>query len=151
MYTYYIKVQFAKADAPSFFDVQDQIEDGISFFNARSLIARNPKQIIRHSVSTDGSTLAIVLESSVELPVPAKSLRVLTTYLISKDTPNDLSAYITGKQLFKMRVDDTLPAPISPCSVEEDINQIKIDLIRSVADSTDLPLLKKINLMLAGE
>lgn len=102
MYKYRIDMQFAHPNAPQFTELKNIMEEAIKYFNTKSLIARNPKQIEQSEISPDGETFSIVLKSKAELPVPAKSLRLLTVYLIDETRTNNLSYLIYGKQLFKM-------------------------------------------------
>lgn len=102
MYKYRIDMQFAHPNAPKFTELKNIMEEAIRYFNTKSLIARNPKQIEQSEISPDGETFSIVLKSKAELPVPAKSLRLLTVYLIDEKRADNLSYLIYGKQLFKM-------------------------------------------------
>jgi hypothetical protein len=73
----------------------------VPYFNARSLLAKNPKQIINFEFSEDKTTLTIELESQEVLPMPSKALRLFSTYLVSETFVGD-GNYLAGKQLFKM-------------------------------------------------
>lgn len=103
MYYYSIIIQFAKPDAPKFSEIWELIEEAITFYNAKSLMAANPKKIVEKKL-IDEITLEVILESTNELnePMSSRGLRIFSSYLIDEHRPNNLSAYITGKRLFKM-------------------------------------------------
>lgn len=99
-YKYEIKAQFLKAGA-SFVDeqVQKAVEEGVEYYNATSLLAKNKKQILNYYFQDNLKTLCIELKSDNELPTPSRALKVLSTYLVKCDCLND---YISNKQLLKM-------------------------------------------------
>lgn len=103
MFYYSITIQFAKADAPKFTEITKLINDAIEVYNAKSLMAANPKQIVEKNIK-DNMTLEVILESTQELQesMASKALRVFSSYLIDEGVENNLSSYITGKRLFKM-------------------------------------------------
>src|SRR5665648_7675 len=103
MFYYSITIQFAKADAPKFTEITKLINDAIEVYNAKSLMAANPKQIVEKNIR-DNMTLEVILESTQELQesMASKALRVFSSYLIDEGVENNLSSYITGKRLFKM-------------------------------------------------
>ena len=102
MYNYKMNAQFV--NGTSLFDdnVKKEVKNAIENYNSKSLIAKNPKQIVDYSYSNDGVTLLIELESEAELPMPTKALRILSTYLSERLDKSYLSP--NGKQLFKMSV-----------------------------------------------
>lgn len=102
MYCYKMNAQFV--NGTSLFDenVKREVKNAIENYNSKSLIAKNPKQIVDYSYSNDGVTLLIELESEAELPMPTKALRILSTYLSERLDKSYLSP--NGKQLFKMSV-----------------------------------------------
>lgn len=102
MYRYKMNAQFV--NGTSWFDenVRSKIKKAIENYNSKSLIAKNPKQIVDYRYSDDGVTLTIDLESEAELPMPTKALRILSTYLSECLDKSYLSP--NGKQLFKMSV-----------------------------------------------
>ena len=102
MYSYKMNAQFV--NGTSLFDenVKKEVKNAIENYNSKSLIAKNPKQIVDYSYSNDGVTLFIELESEAELPMPTKALRILSTYLSERLDKSYLSP--NGKQLFKMSV-----------------------------------------------
>jgi hypothetical protein len=102
MYNYKMNAQFV--NGTSLFDenAKAEVKKAIENYNSKSLIAKNPKQIVDYSYSNDGVTLQIELESEAELPMPTKSLRILSTYLSECLDKSYLSP--NGKQLFKMSV-----------------------------------------------
>lgn len=97
---YLIAVQFANPTAPSFTEprVYDVIQRAIDHYNQKSLIVANPKRIIDQKI-IDTYTLELKLESSSELALPSKALRVFSKFLVDEGT---LTPYIYGKALFKM-------------------------------------------------
>lgn len=103
MFYYSIIIQFAKANAPKFTDIMALINNAIEVYNAKSLMAANPKQIVELNLKDD-MTIEVILESTQELQeaMASKALRVFSSYLISDDVDGNLSNYITGKRLFKM-------------------------------------------------
>ena len=57
MNEYTISAQFVSTTAKFDADAKDAIEKGVENYNSRSLIAKNPKKISKHSFSEDESTL----------------------------------------------------------------------------------------------
>ena len=102
MFTYKMNAQFV--NGTSLFDdsIREEVKKAIENYNSKSLIAKNPKQIVDYSYSNDGVTMIIELESEAELPMPTKALRILSTYLSECLDKSYLSP--NGKQLFKMSV-----------------------------------------------
>ena len=119
MFYYSIIVQFARANAPSFNDpkVKQLIEDAVNYYNSKSLLAANRKQIVGKKI-LDDLNLEIILESTAELQTTtaSKALRVFSMYLIDDNTPNNLKHLITGKRLLK-----TLPSRIENYSPDNNI------------------------------
>lgn len=99
-YSYLITAQFVKAGIKFDEAVQDAIRDSYENYNARSLLARNPKKIREYTFSEDLSTLKIVLQSDEKLPVPSRALRLFSVYLTNETFIGN--GYLSGKQLFKM-------------------------------------------------
>ena len=112
MFTYKMNAQFV--NGTSLFDdsIREEVKKAIENYNSKSLIAKNPKQIVDYSYSNDGVTLIIELESEAELPMPTKALRILSTYLSECLDKSYLSP--NGKQLFKMSV-------VSDADVDSDL------------------------------
>ncbi len=80
MYKYKICVQFVNPMA-RFNDVEKKaVEEGVTNYNTRSLIAKNSKQISVFSFSDDGMTLNIALQSEANLP-PNRKCRVFLNVL----------------------------------------------------------------------
>lgn len=98
---YKILAQFVKAGVKFDEPVQKAVEESVSHYNSRSLIAKNPKQIIDYCFSEDQTTMEIIFESNEILPVPSKALRLLSTYLANETFLGE-GGYLAGKQLFKM-------------------------------------------------
>lgn len=104
-YYYYVLAQAAKADAPSFYTegYKELLEKGKDHFNKRSLLAANPKQITSIEV-IDELTIKISFWSTDKLKTSqvARSLRVLSMYLIDKNNSPNFSSMVLGSRLFKM-------------------------------------------------
>lgn len=98
---YSIIVQFASHDAPEFTQINDLIQDSVDYYNQKSRIATNPKQIIAQKI-IDSHTIELILESKAELPYPGKALQTFSRYLVDPNINGTLKEYIYGKQLFKM-------------------------------------------------
>ncbi|MBQ2971661.1 MAG: hypothetical protein IJE16_03805 [Ruminococcus sp.] len=127
MYRYRINMQFANPNAPQFIELKKEMDEAIRYFNTKSLIARNPKEIEQYQISDDGETFTVVLKSKAKLPVPAKALRLLTIYLIDDTKKNNLSHLIYGKQLFKMNavsVDSNTTNIITTTSVSKEKDNV---------------------------
>ncbi|MBU3228781.1 hypothetical protein [Clostridium algidicarnis] len=92
---------------------KEAVKEAISNYNTKSLIAKNPKQIVDYSFSADEMTLVIELESEADLPMPTKALRLLSSYLVEETC---LDKSLSGKQLFKMiaaRAEENIPNMIA--------------------------------------
>lgn len=98
MRKYSISAQFVNTNARFDKVAKTAIEEAVSNYNTKSLIAKNPKQIVDYCFSEDEMTLEIELESEADLPMPTKALRLLSSYFV--ETTSD--KYLSGKQLFKM-------------------------------------------------
>lgn len=135
MYSYKMNAQFVNGTS-LFDDIKGVVKKAIEHYNSRSLIAKNPKQIVDYSFSNDGFTLFLELESEAELPMPTKALRILSTYLSECLDKSYLSP--NGKQLLKMSVvtdgnndnngvkefDDNLLEEFKALSLEEKLVEI---------------------------
>lgn len=110
--SYKISAQFVSASAKFDDEAKDAVKAAIRNYNSKSLIAKNPKQIVDYTFSDDDMTLVMILESEATLPMPTKALRLLSSYLVEETT---LDKYISGKQLLKMTtstIANTLDLPI---------------------------------------
>lgn len=156
MYQYRLAIQFAMPSAPCFDKkIMDEVKLSIEHYNARSLIARNPKRIIDPKVSDSGRTLELTIESEAVLTYPGRALRLFSEFLATD--PGALNQYIYNHQrrLFKMTVisSSVVSPPSDPgerMTLSEDITLLKnlLDLI--LAD--DRETLSKIkNIMTEGE
>lgn len=96
---YLISAQFVNTNARFDEVAKTAIKEAVSNYNTKSLIAKNPKQIVDYRFSYDEMTLEIELESEADLPMPTKALRLFSSYLVEKTS---LDKYLSGKQLFKM-------------------------------------------------
>lgn len=101
---YRIYAQFVNRKVKYDDEAKRAIDKGIEFFNSKSLMAKNSKKIINYGFSKDDTTMIVTLASDNELPNPSKALRILSTYLINNTC---LKGYSSGKQLFKMRMENT--------------------------------------------
>ncbi|TCT14527.1 hypothetical protein EDC18_1058 [Natranaerovirga pectinivora] len=101
---YTISAQFVNTGAKFDEKAKKAIKEGVTIYNTKSLIAKNPKQIVDYCFSPDDMTLVIQLESQAELPMPTKALRILSSYLVEETC---LDKYLSGKQLFKMTTGST--------------------------------------------
>lgn len=103
MFLYSILVQFAKPDAPPMAEHMEVIKKGVDYYNQRSRMALNPKEISSCTLK-DPRTLEIILASTNQLQeaTASKALRLLSQYLVSETTPHNLSRFVSNKRLFKM-------------------------------------------------
>lgn len=97
--------QFAKADAPSFFTpgYEAYLNEAKDFFNMRSRVATNPKEITELQI-VDDRTIRIIFRSHDKLNISqiSRSLRVFSMYLIDETHPLNFSDLVSGKRLFRM-------------------------------------------------
>lgn len=105
VYTYIINVQFVNINAKFDDEAQQAVKAAVENYNSKSLIAKNPKEIVGYVFSNDGMTLQITLQSEANLPMPTKALRLLSSYLVGKTT---MKKYVSSRQLFKMSVSDAV-------------------------------------------
>lgn len=102
---YELIAQFAKADAPSFKTpgYEEYLSEARDYFNMRSRVATNPKEITELHV-IDEKTVRIILRSQDQLKISqvSRSLRVFSMYLIDESHPLNFSELVSGKRLFKM-------------------------------------------------
>lgn len=120
-YAYSIQIQFEDPKAPAFTDPQiaEAIRCAIDYYNAKSLIATNPKSII--SCSNFDHTLELTLESEAPLPFPGKALQVFSRFLAKES----FSPYIYGHSLFKMsakEINDVAETSSSELSLRQNNN-----------------------------
>lgn len=103
MFRYSILIQFAKTDAPPLAQHVAVIHQAVEYYNQRSRMALNPKEIISCELK-DAGTLEVILESTNQLQeaTASKALRLFSQYLVSDTTPNNLSSYVSNRRLFKM-------------------------------------------------
>ncbi|MCI8560409.1 MAG: hypothetical protein HFH03_04715 [Dorea sp.] len=142
--SYSISAQFVNPNAKFDEEAKKAVKEAISNYNAKSLIAKNPKQIVDYSFSKDELTLVVKLESEADLPMPTKALRLLSSYLVEETC---LDKYLSGKQLFKMTTATTVivsemnPVDGAPTSSNMDIEKFR-------ALSTDEKLVEVYKLLL---
>lgn len=144
MYRYRILVQFAAADAPGFEEIEPVIEKAVENYNQKSLIAKNPKQILRAKI-LNPRTLEIMLESRAELPYPSKALRLFSAYMVDPNTDGNLVRCISGKQLFKMTAEET---PVQHSEETDPADLVKKFVQILYNKHTDVAMLKKIEKIL---
>lgn len=145
---YKINMQFADPNAPDFDDsTMIVIDRAVSYYNERSLMARNPKQIIKTTV-TDKRTLEIVLESDSELPYPGKALRIFSLFLIDPEIDGAFSQFVYGKNLLKMTSEEiSEESKIKPAVLASDeINSMRIKAISLMVSASEDTLRKVIRL-----
>lgn len=135
---YLVTIQFAKAGVKFDEQVQRAIDKSVANYNARSLFARNPKQILEYEFSKNLSTMKVILQSNERLPVPARALRLFSVYLLNETFVGD-GGYIAGKQLFKMSSTE-INEDIKCESVEVEISGV--DLLRKVNDKAAQLIIK---------
>lgn len=148
MRKYKINIQFADPNAPNFDgDIMPVLDDAISNYNTKSLIAKNPKKITE-KVVVDPRTLQLTLESDSELPFPSKALRLFSAYLVDPETEGALNDYIYGKQLFKMSSEEISEESEAKPAVlaSEEINAMRIKTIALVLSASEDILRKVIRL-----
>lgn len=106
---YEVIAQFAKADAPSFYTegYESYLVEAKDYFNIRSRVATNPKEITELHI-IDDETIRIIFRSQDELNVAqvSRSLRVFSMYLIDKGHPLNFSSLVSGKRLFRMQASE---------------------------------------------
>lgn len=135
---YLVIIQFAKAGVKFDEQVQRAIDESVANYNARSLFARNPKQILEYEFSKNLSTMKVILQSDKRLPVPARALRLFSVYLLNETFVGN-GGYLTGKQLFKMSSTE-INEDIKGESVEVEISGV--DLLRKVNDKAAQLIIK---------
>lgn len=105
LWQYEAIAQFAKADPPSFYTkgYEAYLQEAVKYFNIRSRVATNPKEITELKVEDD-RTIRIVLKSQDRLNVTqvSRSLRVFSMYLINETHELNFSDLVSGKRLFRM-------------------------------------------------
>ena len=145
---YKINMQFADPNAPDFDDATMTVIDrAVSYYNERSLMARNPKQITKTAVA-DKRTLEIILESDSELPYPGKALRIFSLFLIDPEIDGAFSQFVYGKNLLKMTSEEIVEeAETKPATVDsEEINAMKIKAIFLILTSSKEKLTRVIDI-----
>ena len=146
---YKISIQFADPSAPDFDDAtMTVINRAISYYNEKSRMARNPKQITKTMV-IDKRTLEIILESDSELPYPGKALRLFSLFLIDSEIDGAFSRFVYGKNLLKMISEEiSEESETKPAAVEsEEINAMRIRAISLMLSASEETLRKVINLV----
>lgn len=145
---YRIAIQFAAAEAPSFPEIMPVIERGVEYYNSKSLVARNPKQIKSWKILEDGRSLEVVLRSNAELPFPGKALRLLSEYLIHPDT-GGLGHLIVGRQLFRMATQPVVDE--KPVSKEREAIRSLLRLLDAQLEAANVTVAEISSLLERGE
>ena len=103
MFRYSILIQFARADAPPIAQHMAVIHQAVEYYNQRSRMALNPKEIVSCELK-DAGTLEVILESTNQLQeaTASKALRLFSQYLVSDTTPDNLGRFVSNRRLFKM-------------------------------------------------
>ena len=135
---YLVIIQFAKAGVKFDEQVQRAIDESVANYNARSLFARNPKQILEYEFSKNLSTMKVILQSDERLPVPARALRLFSVYHLNETFVGN-GGYLTGKQLIKMSSTE-INEDIKGETVEVEISGV--DLLRKVNDKAAQLIIK---------
>lgn len=145
---YKISIQFADPSAPDFDDATTMtvINRAISYYNEKSRMARNPKQITKTMV-IDKRTLEIILESQSELPYPGKALRIFSLFLIDSEIDGSFSQFVYGKNLFKMSSEEISEESETKPAAAEGINDMRIKAISLILSASEKTLRKVINLV----
>ena len=106
---YEVIAQFAKAGAPSFYTpgYEGYLSEAKDYFNIRSRVATNPKEITELGI-IDDKTIRIIFRSHDKLRLGqiSRSLRVFSMYLIDETHPLNFSSLISGKRLFRMHASE---------------------------------------------
>lgn len=106
---YSVIAQFAKAGAPSFYTegFEKYLSEAKDYFNTRSRLATNPKEIIS-LITVDEKTIRIIFRShnKLKLEQVSRSLRVFSMYLIDETHPLNFSSLVSGKRLFRMKASE---------------------------------------------
>ena len=134
---YEVIAQFAKAGAPSFYTpgYEGYLSEAKDYFNIRSRVATNPKEITELGI-IDDKTIRIIFRSHDKLRLEqiSRSLRVFSMYLIDETHPLNFSSLISGKRLFRMHAsefasDEALGAgsqtPQSAMTLNEELLQLR--------------------------
>lgn len=102
---YKVIAQFAKANAPSFRTpgFEEHLVEAKDYFNIRSRVATNPKEITELTI-IDDKTIRIIFRSQEILNISqiSRSLRVFSMYLVDETHSLNFSNLISGKRLFRM-------------------------------------------------
>ena len=142
---YKISIQFADPSAPDFDDAtMTVINRAISYYNEKSRMARNPKQITKAMV-IDKRTLEIILESDSELPYPGKALRIFSLFLIDSEIDGSFSQFVYGKNLLKMISEEVKGETDANPAAE--INAMRLRAISLMLSASEETLRKVINLL----
>lgn len=102
---YEVIAQFAKANAPTFrtSGFEPYLMEAKDYFNMKSRVATNPKEITELTV-IDDQTLRIIFRSQEILNISqvSRSLRVFSMYLVDESHPLNFGDLVSGKRLFRM-------------------------------------------------
>ena len=116
--------QFAKANAPSFRTpgFEAYLGEARDYFNMRSRVATNPKEITQLSV-IDDRTIRIIFRSQEVLNVTqiSRSLRVFSMFLIDETHPLNFSNFVSGKRLFRMTASELTVDPENKSDCSDDV------------------------------
>lgn len=139
-YSYSIAIQFAKpSDTPDFYSIENLIQDALGYYNRKSLMAANPKEVIGYTI-IDAHTLNLILKSENKLTeaYASKALRLFTIYLLN----HGLSDYLYNQRLFKTSCEllneSPSPSPEEESSKKEVLSiEEKLDLILSKLENIE--------------
>lgn len=135
--------QFAKANAPSFNTpgYESYLYEAKDYFNMKSRVATNPKEITELTV-IDDRTIRIIFRSQEVLNISqiSRSLRVFSMYLIDETHPLNFSGLVSGKRLFRMTASEFANDSEDNTDLSEHDEVIEYPL----TSGNDLSILKKI-------
>lgn len=130
---YEVIAQFAKAGAPSFYTpgYEAYLIKAKEYFNMRSRVATNPKEIIELSI-VDAETIRIIFTSQMKLKLSqiSRSLRVFSMFLVDEThKPLNFSSLVSGRRLFRMSGavytgKHTEQLPVSECEHEAGVDDL---------------------------
>lgn len=144
MWQYKAVAQFAKADAPSFYTkgYETYLKEAVKYFNIRSRVATNPKEITELKVEDD-RTISIVFKSQDRLNISqiSRSLRVFSMYLIDETHEINFANLVSGKRLFRMTATE-----ISGENNSEEREVVNCEKV-SLDDFKDLEIGKKLDVI----
>lgn len=155
-YYYEIKIQFVDPNA-DFSDpsTMEAIASAVTYYNQKSMIATNPKNIESFKLH-DNSTLILILQSKTELPYPGKALQTFSRFLIDPENEFSMQRFIRGNSIFKMssKLIDTQAPHQSPNFADDSMATLKlkaISVILTISSEKQQQLEEVVKLLEGGE